>query len=219
MLEEVGEFLMNRTVGVLALQGGFARHVSAIEFLGSRSIEVRTVKELQRCDSLIIPGGESTVLTKLLMQNGSGPNEGRPWIQGPLFTALQKFVLSQPVMGTCAGLIMLAKPCGDDRVVSLNILPVSILRNAYGRQKESFVKNIPLNFVSNKEILFPAIFIRAPQIIEIGNGVSVLASARNGTGGVDPVLVQYKNILGLTFHPELTPSDTRIHSYFLSMQA
>jgi len=203
---------MDTVIGVLALQGGFASHIAILKKIGMQAIEVRTEKDLARCGKLIIPGGESTVLTKLLMESDSGPAANKPWKPGPLFNAIGQFAKANPVMGTCAGLIMLARPCNDERVVSLDLLPVTVERNAYGRQTESFVQEIEFD---GKPC--PATFIRAPRIISVDHGVSVLAWAPKATGEKDPVMVRFGNLLGLTFHPELTPSETLIHEYFVAM--
>lgn len=209
---------MKHTIGVLALQGGFASHRTVLECLGQKTVEVRTVDDLSRCDGLVMPGGESTVLTKLLMRPESGPAFGKPWEPGPLFLAIREFAKTKPVMGTCAGLIMLARPCGDERVFSLDVLPVSVERNAYGRQTESFIELIELALPApGDKGEYRATFIRAPKIAEIGAGVEILARARGKTGEPYPVMVRRGKILGLTFHPELTPADPRIHGYFLSL--
>ena len=217
--------MMKHTIGILALQGGFASHRAVLESLGQDTVEVRTVDDLSRCDGLVIPGGESTVLTKLLMEPRSGPAFGKPWEPGPLFLAIREFAKAKPVMGTCAGLIMLARPCGDERVVSLDVLPVSVERNAYGRQTESFIEPVDLSLPGTKKGAaapddnggYRATFIRAPKIAEIGEGVEVLARARGKSGEPYPVMVRRGKILGLSFHPELTPGDARIHEYFLSL--
>ena len=135
---------MMHTVGVLALQGAFAQHKRVLEALGVGTREVRTMGELVECDALVIPGGESTVLTRHLMEPGTGYGTSTPWKPLPLFGALRDFARTKPVMGTCAGLIILARDCGDERVVPLEALPVTVERNAYGRQTESFVRNIAL---------------------------------------------------------------------------
>lgn len=192
---------MKRKVGVLSLQGGFASHVSVLEKLGIKACEIRTAEDLAGCDGLVIPGGESTVMTKLM--EGSGAS---------FYRALRVFSENYPVMGTCAGLIIMARPCGDDRVLSLDILPVSVERNSYGRQSESFIERIRLDF-DKTDTLYPATFIRAPRITALEKGVTVLSRAHG-----DPVMVRSGNLLGLTFHPELTPQDTRIHEYFLGMK-
>lgn len=222
--EATAESAAGRRVGILALQGGFASHGTVFESLGAAVREVRSEADLGGCDALVIPGGESTVLTRLLMEPGTGPAFGKPWEPSPLWHALRRFgdpdgPSPKPVMGTCAGLIMLARPCGDERVVSLGLLPATVERNAYGRQNESFVEGIELREGSPGEAgrkPFRAVFIRAPRIRGLGDGVEVLASAR-GHGLEEPVMVRYRNILGLTFHPELEPEDPRIHRYFLGM--
>lgn len=216
---------MNDIIGVLALQGGYASHIAVLRALGADAREVRTERDLAPCQALVIPGGESTVLTKLLMMSGTGPGTGRAWERSTLFGALRAFALEKPVMGTCAGLIMLARPCLDERVVSLDVLPVSVERNAYGRQTESFIERIALDpafgGAHDNSAPYPATFIRAPRITAIGEGVTVLARASTTRdGGVsdgkgEPVMVRKGTILALTFHPELTPKDTRIHEYFL----
>lgn len=211
---------MNDIIGVLALQGGYASHIAVLRALGADAREVRTERDLAPCDSLVIPGGESTVLTKLLMRPGTGPGTGRAWERSTLFDALRAFAQEKPVMGTCAGLIMLARPCLDERVVSLDVLPVTVERNAYGRQTESFVERIELDpaFGDARDgdlAPYPATFIRAPRIVSVDEGVTVLALTHAG----EPVMVRKGNILALTFHPELTPSDMRIHDYFLAMRS
>lgn len=217
---------MNMKVGVLALQGGFASHAAVLTSLGCAISEIRTEKELDSCEGLILPGGESTVLTRLLMKPGTGPSFGKPWEPGPLFLALKDFARSKPVMGTCAGLIMLAEDSGDERVVSLGALPVTVARNAYGRQTESFIEPISLELPHARsasagrgatEGPFQATFIRAPKITQVGKGVTTLARAKDHLGNPYPVMVQFERILGLTFHPELNPGDTRVHEYFLSL--
>lgn len=140
-------------------------------------------------------------MTKLLLGHGAR-----------FYDALHEFAQRFPIMGTCAGLILLARPCNDTRVVSLDILPVQVERNSYGRQTESFFEPLMLNLHIRDTIPFPATFIRAPKIVSIEPGVRIL-----GKSNSDPVMVRYDNILGLTFHPELRPSDTRVHEYFLSL--
>lgn len=218
---------MMHTIGVLALQGGFAQHIRVLESLGARTREVRTTGDLAECNALVIPGGESTVLTRHLMEQGTGYGTRVPWKPLPLFGALRDFARTKPVMGTCAGLIILARDCGDERVVPLEALPVTVERNAYGRQTESFVRNIALALpkafkpTQSQAIPvnapYPATFIRAPRIVDVGKGVSILASTENAAGRSEAVMVQFGRILALTFHPELTPHDARIHEYFISL--
>lgn len=200
---------MKPVIGLLALQGGYASHSAVLASIGADVREVRTAADLEGCAGLVLPGGESTVLSKLLR---APPSSG----QG-LYEAIRDFAAKKPVMGTCAGLIMLARPCGDDRVASFGLLPVTVERNAYGRQTESFIEMLELDpelhtSGTTKGAPYPAIFIRAPKITAIESDVRVLASS-----GTTPVLVRYKTLLGLSFHPELSPEDTRIHQYFLNM--
>jgi len=208
---------MDAIVGVLALQGGFASHTAVLARLGATVHEVRVEQDLAGCDALVIPGGESTTLTRLLMEPNTGYGTGTPWKSGRLFGALREFARTRPTMGTCAGLIMLARPSLDERVVPLDVLPVSVERNAYGRQTESFIERIPLRFPGAGSEPYPATFIRAPKIVAMDGGVETLATARDAEGVENPVMVRYKKILALSFHPELTPQDARIHAYFLSM--
>jgi len=207
----------------LALQGAYASHIAVLEKLGIAVREIRQSDQLAACDALIIPGGESTVMTKLLHAGASlSPTAA------DFYAVLRDYAQTHPVMGTCAGLILLARPCGDVRVETLDLLPVTVERNAYGRQAESFIQGIKLDagITGSDQGDFPAVFIRAPKILAIEPDVTVLArSAPNqnaaigdlGTSPGDPVMVQYRNLLGLSFHPELTPHDTRIHEYFLSL--
>lgn len=171
-------------IGVLAFQGGFSSHIHCLDRLGIPSIGVKTTHDLENCSGLIIPGGESTTINIHLNQKN-------------FKDALLKFSEKKPLFGTCAGLIIMAQ---------LNILPLKILRNAYGRQSSSFCTSLNVKFPSfAKEC--EAIFIRAPQILEVKE-TSILASFEK-----QAVFVQHKNHLGTTFHPELT-SDLTIHSYF-----
>ncbi len=199
-------------VGILALQGGFASHAAVFASLGEDTREVRRAEELAGCDRLVIPGGESTVLTKLLA-SGDGPGLRR---------AIAEFARERPVMGTCAGLIMLAQPLDDERVEPLALLPARVERNAWGRQTESFRGPVTLDFGNARDDRggipdgepYLATFIRAPRIVETGDGASVLARLASG----EPVMIRAGKLLGLTFHPELTPEDPRIHRYFLSIR-
>ncbi len=184
------------TVGVLALQGAFARHVEVLQGLGVCAIEVRRPEQLERCDALVMPGGESTTMSKLLVLN-------------ELFDPLAaRLGAGMPVFGTCAGMILLAREVLDGRSDqrSFGAIDVSVRRNGYGRQIDSF--EIDLD-VKGLELPFRAVFIRAPVVVSAGPGVEVLAEVRG-----DPVLCREDNVLVCSFHPELTDDD-RLHRLFL----
>ena len=190
-----------KRVGILALQGGYDPHLRMLKTLDSvQPSLVRTAEELRNIDALILPGGESTTIGKLLvLQNLLEPL--RSLLTGGL-----------PVFGTCAGMILLAKEAvGRDQPL-LGVLDISVERNAYGRQVESFETSLELlwNQDTGRESV-PAVFIRAPQVVRTGPGVEVLASYEE-----KPVLLRRGNYLVASFHPELTES-SRIHSLFLSM--
>ena len=181
-------------IGVLALQGDFAEHASVLRSIGEDVQEVRTVKELDGVDGLIIPGGESTTIRKLMRSTG---------IDQKLKEKIKK---GFPVFGTCAGAIILAnKIVGDSDDGKIGGMNITANRNAYGRQTESFETEI---FVKGFSRPVHAVFIRAP-IIEANDGV--LAELDGAA-----VFVRQGNLLAATFHPELT-KDTRIHKYFLEM--
>ncbi len=184
-------------VGVLAFQGDVREHHEALKSLNVRSCDVRSADDLHHVDALIMPGGESTVISRFLTETKLRP----------LLIDLAKEGL--PIYGTCAGAILLSEDIvGDDRLEPLKILSIAVSRNAYGRQSESFTERIP--FGDQKDI--NAVFIRAPKIIRVGPGVEVLSALRG-----DPVLVKQGNILASTFHPELSETPSRIHAYFLSL--
>ncbi|MFH1587939.1 MAG: pyridoxal 5'-phosphate synthase glutaminase subunit PdxT [Candidatus Diapherotrites archaeon] len=190
-----------KTIGVLSFQGSFAEHLNCIKELNLTPQKIKSVKELQKCDALIIPGGETTTLRKLLVSSG---------LKKEIYSkAKQGF----PVYGTCAGAILLAKKINEEKPV-LPLIDVLIERNAYGSQLESFEKKIKINAkeFNNSEKLFNAVFIRAPQIKSIlSNKVEVLAECEK-----KPVMLRQGNILVSMFHPELT-NDLRIHEYFISL--
>lgn len=188
-------------VGLLALQGDYERHEAALRALGCATAGVRRPAELARVRSLVIPGGESTTLTRLIDLAG---------LRGPL----REFALERPVLGTCAGLIMLSRALVDEDaqrhgVRTLGVLDCEVRRNAYGRQVDSFTAPVALPAAGPEP--FPAVFIRAPRIVACGAGVEVLA-AHDGS----PVAVRQGRLLGLAFHPELT-GDLRLHRLFLEL--
>ena len=185
---------MNITVGVLALQGAYQKHVESLVRLGVKSGLIRKTDELENCDALIIPGGESTTISLLLQENG-------------LYEPIKTFAENHPVMGVCAGMIMMATKVDDKRVTPLELIPFKALRNFYGRQVHSFTADIKLSFDSNT---FKAPFIRAPGIEELSPEVDVLATYDDKA-----VMIGAGKHIALSFHPELT-DDTRIHKYWLS---
>lgn len=179
------------------MQGAYHKHSLMVESLGAEAIEVRTAEDIEKISGLIIPGGESTVMSKLLARNG---------LIDPL---RDRAINGMPVFGTCAGMIMLAKEVDDFNLPLPGLMDISVHRNAYGRQLESFEASFPVNGLGD----FPVtgIFIRAPKITRCGAGVEILAEYEDV-----PVLVRENNYLASSFHPELT-GDSRIHSLFLSM--
>ncbi len=187
-------------IGVLALQGAFREHEQVLGSLGARYTEVRQPEDLHGCDGLVLPGGETTTQRKLAQTYGLWEPMEKLGRQG------------MPILATCAGLILLAKRIDEEPGSSMDLLDIDVRRNAYGRQVFSFETplTVPcLDGVHDPADSFRAIFIRAPRITRVGPAVTVLASHKE-----DPVAVEQGNILGLCFHPELTP-DTRFHIYFL----
>jgi 5'-phosphate synthase pdxT subunit len=191
---------MKKRVGVLALQGDFEAHAKAIERAGAEPVLVRTAEELKTVDGLVIPGGESTTMLKLLNYMG-------------LKEPLREFACEKPVFGTCAGAILLAKEVENPAQESFGVIDLTVERNAYGRQIDSRVANIKPDAEFQKRAGsgdVEAVFIRAPIIRRTGPDVRVLAEYEG-----DPVLVEQGRHLVATFHPELT-QDPRVHQLFLS---
>ena len=186
-----------RCVGVLALQGAFREHVAAVSSLGAAAREVRQLKDMDGIDAMIIPGGESTTMGKLL-------NE---WHM--LEPLRERILQGMPVYGSCAGLILLCRTIENSDQPRLGVLDATVRRNAFGRQVDSFETELDMPEVGPGPV--PAVFIRAPVIISVGPDVKVLAEVKG-----QAVAVRQNNILATSFHPELTP-DTRLHSYFLNM--
>jgi len=187
-------------IGVLAVQGAFAEHETRLRALSVEAVQVRLSQHLQRLDGLIIPGGESTTIGKLARRWG-------------LIDPIRDFARSgRPLWGTCAGLILMAKDVIDGEVDHplLALMDVTVRRNAFGRQVDSF--EAELNAPPLGEEPFHAVFIRAPVIERVGGGVDVLARLEDGT----VVAAQQGNMLVTAFHPELT-ADDRFHRYFLSL--
>lgn len=183
-------------VGVLALQGAFIEHEKALRTIGAEPIEVRLPEQLEEVDGLIIPGGESTTIGKLAESYG-------------LIEPLREFAAEKPTWGTCAGMIFLAKDIGNDRQPILGLMDIAVNRNAFGRQIDSFERD--LHIAPLGDVPFHAVFIRAPIVIAVENNVDVLARLDDQR----IVAVQQGHLLATAFHPELTP-DLRLHQYFLS---
>ena len=183
-------------IGILAIQGDFAAHAAMLHSLGAETREVRTVADLQECDALILPGGESTTQLQFLQEEG-------------LAEAIKKFVANHhPVFGTCAGAILLATSVNNPHQDSLGLLDMTVLRNAYGRQLASEVSSGNSKLKSEP---MEMVFIRAPIIDSVGPGVKILAEFAG-----KPALVQKDNVLAATFHPELT-HDPTVHQHFLAL--
>lgn len=184
-------------IGVLALQGGFAKHLEVLGSLGLKAKEFRDVEDLENLAGLILPGGESTTIGMLMERRG---------LLGPLRKAIEDGL---PVFGTCAGAILLARDIVGSSQLRLGELDISIERNAYGSQVDSFEARLDIQDRSTGlEAELEAVFIRAPRIESVGSSVTVL-----GSFGAHPVLVRQGSILAATFHPELT-ADSTIHRYF-----
>ncbi len=182
-------------IGVLAIQGDYGAHAEALSELGAEPSEVRRADQLEALDGLILPGGESTTMLKFLEKHG-------------FFEALEDFTKKKPVFGTCAGTILLAREVRNPAQRSLGVLDAVVERNAYGRQIDSTI------LIAETEIPggpLEMVFIRAPRITSIGDGVEVLAR-RDGA----PVLVRQGSVLGATFHPELS-EDRRVHKLFVDL--
>jgi 5'-phosphate synthase pdxT subunit len=184
------------TVGVLALQGDFREHREVLQRMGLDAPEVRLSRDLVGLDGLIIPGGESTTIVRLMHSSG-------------LLEPLRKLASDGfPMWGTCAGMILLAKRLDETGMPALQAMDITVRRNAFGRQLDSFEADLSIPTLG--EDPFHAVFIRAPIIEEVGPAVEVLARLADGT----PVAARERRLLATAFHPELT-SDIRLHRLFL----
>ncbi len=183
-------------VGLLSLQGDFACHAASLEALGAEAVRVTLPRDLEGLEALVIPGGESTTMLRLLESTG---------LRGPL----EAFVRDRPVLGTCAGVILLGREADRLPCSTLGVLDITTARNAYGRQIDSFSERVEAPVLGGP---FHGVFIRAPRIRRVGSGVEVVATR---AGGAEPVGVRAGRVVGLCFHPELT-SDLRFHHWFLS---
>ena len=185
-------------IGVLALQGASQRHADVLSALGAEPVEVRTPEDLSGVEALVLPGGESTTMSRLLALSG-------------LFDPIaERLAGGMPAFGTCAGLILLAREILDGRPDqrSFGVLDVSVRRNAFGRQVDSFETDLDVDGVAGGR--FPAVFIRAPVVERVGEGVEVLAEV-----DMHPVLCRQGPVVAATFHPELS-DDLRLHQLFLA---
>jgi 5'-phosphate synthase pdxT subunit len=184
------------TIGVLALQGDFREHREVLERLGATAPEVRLPKDLEGLDGLIIPGGESTAIVRLMRTSQ---------LLEPLRTLADD---GFPIWGTCAGMILLAKRLDGTGIAALQAMDIGVRRNAFGRQVDSFEADLYVPALGDPP--YRAIFIRAPIIEDVGPAVEVLARLPDGT----PVAARQGRLLATAFHPELTPDD-RFHRYFI----
>ncbi len=189
--------LRKPVIGVLALQGDVVEHTAAMQRAGAQAIPVKTPADLERVDGLIIPGGESTTVMKLL---------DRFALAEPV---IRRTRAGMPLWGTCMGMIVVAHDVAGMNQPSLDLIDISVRRNAFGRQNDSAEVDLAIPALGSDP--FPAVFIRAPWIERAGPGVEVLAQ-RDAHG----VMVRQGNVLGTSFHPELT-GDARVHAYFLDM--
>jgi 5'-phosphate synthase pdxT subunit len=187
-------------VGVLASQGAFAEHIEILQRLDVEAVPVRLPRELQGVDGLIIPGGESTTISRLMSD----------------YNLMSEIVAlagaGMPLFGTCAGMILMAKQVLANETKTLSLMDITVKRNAFGRQRESFETELSIPVLGEK--LFPGVFIRAPVIAQSDGNVEIMARLADGAG----VAARQGRLLVSAFHPELT-SDLRFHRYFLDIVA
>ena len=182
-------------IGVLAVQGAFIEHEHMLEKLGVDCVELSQKEDLSGIDGIVLPGGESTVQGKLLHKLD-------------MFEPIREMISDGlPVLATCAGLILLAEKIDNDDTTHLATLPVTVKRNAYGRQLASFTTDAQIKDIGT----YPLVFIRAPYITDVNGDAEILTVVDGNTVGV-----RYKNQIGLAFHPEMT-EDTRVHEYFIDL--
>lgn len=190
---------VGKKIGILDIQGSVEEHFLAVKKIGAFPVSVKKISDLKKIDGLIIPGGESTTVGKLLRKFKLGDEIIKCAKNG------------MPIYGTCAGAILLAKEIsGKEKADGLKLMDIVIERNAYGRQMDSFETKIDFAFGKNKKKI-PAIFIRAPKIKKIGKNAKILAKYKN-----EIVAVRENNFLVTMFHPELT-EDLNVHRYFIKM--
>jgi 5'-phosphate synthase pdxT subunit len=184
-------------IGVLALQGAFAEHLATLDAIGVEGVAVRLPRDLEGLDGLIIPGGESTTITRLMAMYD-------------LLEPIRAFARTRPVWGTCAGMIVMARAATDLDREGLELMDISVERNAFGRQVDSFETDLAIKGIEGAPVR--AIFIRAPLITEVLPGVEVLAALADGR----VVAAKQGHLMVTAFHPELT-TDDRLHRYFIEM--
>jgi 5'-phosphate synthase pdxT subunit len=187
-------------IGILALQGAFAEHSHVIERLGGEAVAVRLPGQLRGLDGLIIPGGESTTMSRLMVEYQ---------LLQPLKQLARKGL---PILGTCAGMILMAKSVPDFKLQTLGLMDITVRRNAFGSQVDSFEADLEMPVLGQSP--FHAVFIRAPIIETADSAVEILARLPDGAA----VAARHGKLLGVAFHPELT-SDLRLHRYFLDVVA
>ncbi len=185
------------TIGVLALQGAVREHIRMLERCGVKAREIKVVSQLEGIDGLIIPGGESTTIGKLIVKYG---------FVEPIKRLAESGI---PIYGTCAGLILIGESVTRGEQPLLNLMDITVERNAFGRQTESFETDLKIGTLGGGP--FKGVFIRAPLIEKTGQEVDVMADVSG-----KPVMARQRNLLVTAFHPELT-DDTRIHDYFIGM--
>ena len=185
------------TIGVVAFQGDFSRHIGVFRELGVDVSPIRKTAELDAVDGLVIPGGESTTIGMLMERYGL------------LDRVRERALEGLPILGTCAGAILLARDIVGSDQPRVGVMDIGVRRNAYGRQVDSFEASVSVSALGTAPLT--GVFIRAPRIESLGRQVSVLASFEDA-----PVLVRQQQLLALSFHPELT-GDFRVHRYFLDM--
>ena len=185
-------------IGVLAVQGAFAEHIAALHKLEVEALPVRLPLELISLDGLIIPGGESASISRLMLDYNLAGEIKKMAARG------------LPILGTCAGMILLAKELSDSRIKTLGLIDIAVRRNAFGRQRESFESELTIPALGEKP--FPGVFIRAPIIEQVNDSVEILTKLDNGT----IVAARQERLLAAAFHPELT-DDLRFHKYFVQI--
>ena len=185
---------MVNKIGILALQGNFSQHKIMFDILGIDNILIRYSSDVDKCDAIVIPGGESTTMSNQIDRNN-------------LRQTLKEYAKTNSLFGTCAGMILLSSTNGSKNLHPLGIMDFTVNRNAYGRQIESFSDDLQLDFCDDTN--FHGFFIRAPKIVKIGKNIKILAKYKK-----EPVMITDGRHFATTFHPEIG-SDIKIHNYFM----